>query len=168
MTAPDPPYDPAAHPWRCGCGHELDGEPMTPPFKCTVEGCACSQCTSEPEDGNPDVDHDYTSEIVCPQCGDEWSDSWEVGRNSNDEDLGEQECDECGCKFYATRHIDISYCTTVITSKDREREAREKARQEAERLRWVERDNKRKLCTTSDTCPAEVHRWKCPKDNPNG
>lgn len=82
-----------------------------------------------------EIDHDCTDEIVCPGCGVEWGDSWEV--RSDDEDLGEQECDECGCQFYATRNISVSYSTEIITAEDRERERRQKEREEAERQKWL-------------------------------
>jgi hypothetical protein len=55
---------------------------------------------------NKEIDHDYTDEIVCPYCGYEFSDSWEIGADS-----GEEECYECGEKFEFYRHIEVSYCT---------------------------------------------------------
>ena len=60
--------------------------------------------TDTPED----IDHDYTKEIVCPYCGHEQSDSWEI--MGNDED-GETDCDECEKSFRWSAHIDITYCT---------------------------------------------------------
>jgi len=61
-----------------------------------------------------EIDHEYTQEIVCPYCGAEWTDSWEEGSHPGDEDIGELECFECERKFYATRNIDITYCTEKI------------------------------------------------------
>jgi transcription elongation factor Elf1 len=56
-----------------------------------------------------DIDHEYTNEIVCPFCGSEFGDSWEV--ESGSEDLGLQQCGDCDKHFYATRNITIDYCT---------------------------------------------------------
>ena len=38
-----------------------------------------------------EIDHEYTDEIVCPYCGYEFSDSFEI--SSEEEDLGLIECD---------------------------------------------------------------------------
>lgn len=51
-----------------------------------------------------------TSEIVCPWCGYEHSDSWECA-DSDDE----FECAECGKPFSYTREVEVTY-----TSKRRE------------------------------------------------
>ena len=32
-----------------------------------------------------DIDHEYTREIVCPWCGYEFSDSWEIQGNDESE-----------------------------------------------------------------------------------
>lgn len=56
-----------------------------------------------------EIDHEYTEEIVCPHCGYEFSDSFEI--ESDEEDLGLIECDECGEYFYAYRSIQVSYLT---------------------------------------------------------
>lgn len=56
-----------------------------------------------------DIDHEYTDEIVCPFCGHEFSDSWEF--SSNEEDLGLNECEQCGKSFYATRNVSVTYST---------------------------------------------------------
>lgn len=55
------------------------------------------------------IDHEYTNEIVCPYCGNEFSDSWEI--SPSDEELGLQQCDECEKEFYATRNITVDYVT---------------------------------------------------------
>ena len=51
-----------------------------------------------------------TSEIVCPYCGYEISDSWEL---TCDDD--EYECDECGKKFHYYREVDVHYTTHRIS-----------------------------------------------------
>jgi hypothetical protein len=54
-------------------------------------------------------DHEYTNNIVCPYCGYEDIDSWEV--ESGQEDLGLIECGNCEKEFYATRIISVEYST---------------------------------------------------------
>lgn len=44
-----------------------------------------------------------TAEVVCPYCGHEGRDSWELG------DSGETDCGECERVFWFERIIDISY-----------------------------------------------------------
>jgi hypothetical protein len=53
------------------------------------------------------IDHEYTNEIVCPYCGAEFLDSWELGAY----DI--LECD-CGKKFISTRNTEVTYTTEKI------------------------------------------------------
>lgn len=55
------------------------------------------------------IDHEYTDHIVCPYCGHEDIDSWEI--QPSEEDLGLIECCACGKHFYAQRIITIEYST---------------------------------------------------------
>jgi transcription elongation factor Elf1 len=55
---------------------------------------------------NEEFDTLYQDEIVCPHCGYEHSDSWEVKHND-----GEYNCDSCGKKFHYERHIEVTYST---------------------------------------------------------
>lgn len=55
------------------------------------------------------IDHEHTDEIVCPFCGYELGDSWDY--DSNSEDLGLIECEECEKSFYGTRNIRVDYST---------------------------------------------------------
>lgn len=50
------------------------------------------------------------TEIECPHCGFEYSDSWEWNQNRNDEWI-EEECDSCGKTFEAIRVISVDYYT---------------------------------------------------------
>lgn len=50
--------------------------------------------------------HEYTSEIVCPYCGYEHSDSWEMSE-------GEHDCIECGTVFDLERIVTVDYSTTI-------------------------------------------------------
>lgn len=51
------------------------------------------------------IDHEYTEEIVCPHCGEEFIDSWEFA------DIGEHTCYECGGKFSHERDVTVTYST---------------------------------------------------------
>ena len=62
-----------------------------------------------------EYDHEYTRNIVCPHCGYEDMDSWEV--MSGEEDLGIIECGRCEKSFLASRIITIEYCTEKIENK---------------------------------------------------
>lgn len=48
----------------------------------------------------------YTTEVTCPGCGHEHSDSWEM---SDDDD---HECESCGIAYGHTRHVVVEYCTS--------------------------------------------------------
>ena len=56
-----------------------------------------------------DIDHEYTCNIVCPYCGSEDKDGWELLPDG--EDLGLIACGDCGKEFYVTRNIRITYST---------------------------------------------------------
>lgn len=56
-----------------------------------------------------DENTDYLSEITCPHCGYEWSDSWEITN-----DTGELECGQCGLFFEYYRDVEVTYCTSKI------------------------------------------------------
>ena len=56
-----------------------------------------------------EIEHQYTSEIVCPYCGHEHSDSWELNHDS-----GEFECYECEKEFHYERSITVDYSTNKI------------------------------------------------------
>jgi hypothetical protein len=56
------------------------------------------------------IDHEFTDEIVCPHCGHVHSESYEFGGGGEGD--GEDECGECGKKFYWSRTISVSYSTS--------------------------------------------------------
>lgn len=55
------------------------------------------------------IDHEYTRNIVCPKCGYEDTDSWEIEGND-----GEIECD-CGCTYSYEREVEVTYSTKIIS-----------------------------------------------------
>lgn len=58
------------------------------------------------------IDHKYTNQIICPYCGYEEHDSWEI-RGDN----GEHECGDCGKEFQYERIVTVIYCTKKIKTK---------------------------------------------------
>jgi len=63
------------------------------------------------------IDHTLTPDIVCPYCGHEFSDSWEI----DPEDIsssGEIECRECDICFLYTRDVSVTYSTMKIELKE--------------------------------------------------
>lgn len=60
-----------------------------------------------------EIDHEYTNEIVCPWCGCEFSDSWELGNGGECTEL--EECPDCEKEFYASRIITVEYSTQKAT-----------------------------------------------------
>lgn len=56
-----------------------------------------------------EINHTYTNEIVCPHCGYEYQDSWEMSDND------EEDCQECGEKFIFSREVDVHYNTQKLT-----------------------------------------------------
>jgi len=55
-------------------------------------------------------DYEYTDEVVCPHCGYEYGDSWEMRD-------GEHECPECEKSFDLVREVSVSYTTSKIEDK---------------------------------------------------
>lgn len=47
---------------------------------------------------------DYTDEVICPHCGYEYSDSWEMNE-------GRHECSDCERPFEVTRNVVVTYST---------------------------------------------------------
>ncbi len=76
---------------------------------CTyTEAVLCGDCHKrrvEKRIAEFDKNTDYTDEIVCPHCGYEHSDSFEMSE-------GEQECRDCGRPFEVTRDVQVTYSTT--------------------------------------------------------
>jgi len=60
---------------------------------------------------NKDIDCSYTDEVVCPYCGFEFGDSYELFEfyNSHGESNVDVECDECGKEFNVDRCIEVTY-----------------------------------------------------------
>lgn len=57
------------------------------------------------QEGGNELLHTYESEIVCPHCGYEYSDSWEMT------DSGVEECENCCKEFKFEREVEVTYST---------------------------------------------------------
>jgi len=57
----------------------------------------------------PEIDHTFTTEIVCPYCGYKYRDSCEFA------DDDEEDCAECGKTFKFVREVSVTYSTEKIT-----------------------------------------------------
>ena len=56
------------------------------------------------------LDCSHTNEIICPYCGCEQSDSWEILRgDKHDGDTVDYSCDECEKDFVVEIHISVTY-----------------------------------------------------------
>lgn len=56
-----------------------------------------------------DINDLYESEITCPACGSQLTDSWEMS-DSDDE----YQCENCGSIFSYEREIDVNYICTLV------------------------------------------------------
>ena len=55
--------------------------------------------------GEEEIDHMFTDEVVCPHCGEEYQDSWELP------DSDDRECYNCGEEFHFERNVEVTYST---------------------------------------------------------
>ena len=54
------------------------------------------------------IDCMFTEEIVCPNCGHEFSDSWEYEDSDS-----EMYCESCEKEFTYERHVEVTYTSYV-------------------------------------------------------
>jgi hypothetical protein len=52
-----------------------------------------------------EIDHEHTNIIVCPWCGYQFEDSWEMGEE------GEIDCYECRNSFSYLQHVEVTWTT---------------------------------------------------------
>ncbi|MGB5217370.1 MAG: hypothetical protein WBN66_03630 [Smithella sp.] len=60
-----------------------------------------------------EIDTDYTREVVCPFCGYEFGDSWEIDFGPCMEGDTEVTCGGCEKDFPVSRHIEITYSSWI-------------------------------------------------------
>lgn len=54
------------------------------------------------------IDHEYTDELVCPHCGYEVGDSWELP------ELGRRACGDCGKEFEYEKNVSTSFTSWKV------------------------------------------------------
>lgn len=60
-----------------------------------------------------DLDLSYNRDPVCPYCGHKMQDAWELPS-----DDGEADCGECLKPFLYSRHVDVTYSTSITAHKE--------------------------------------------------
>lgn len=102
----------AEHLWRCEDHHCCDGCGTKQGLCFRRGGLWCDKCHKKrvkAEISNFDGDTEYTSEITCPWCGYEMTDSWERSHDSDQTD-----CDNCGRKYEYERDVTVTYSTKKL------------------------------------------------------
>jgi ribosomal protein L32 len=56
-------------------------------------------------------DHWMTHNAICPYCGHEDQDSWEIDLGVGIEGDGEMDCQDCGETYRVSRSCDVTYTT---------------------------------------------------------
>ena len=100
-----------SHLWRCEDHQRCDVCGTKKNLCYRNRGLTCDACHAEIARKQVeafDGDINYTSEIICPWCGDERSDSWE----DSDEDT--HYCENCENEYSHTRNVEVTYCTSKI------------------------------------------------------
>lgn len=62
------------------------------------------------------IDHEFTDDPVCPNCGKKEVDAFEYEFQDGDE--AESECSDCGAKYRVTCIIRVTYSTELIRKVD--------------------------------------------------
>ena len=60
-----------------------------------------------------EFDCSHNEEIVCPYCGYEHSDSWEIATGDDWRKPVDYECDECGKAFIVDIEISTTYSSRI-------------------------------------------------------
>lgn len=81
------------------------------PWGVSIGAFKCKPCEKQEREARIEsrkaqgFEHEYTNEVVCPHCGFEHSDSWEMTD-------GDYSCDECHGDFVLERIVTVDYTTT--------------------------------------------------------
>ncbi len=67
---------------------------------------------------NQSFDTEFTDNPICPHCGDEDRDAWELDLGPGLEGTGEVECVACGKEFSVSRMATITYTTRKLKAKE--------------------------------------------------
>lgn len=106
--------EPATYIFRCEAHNRCDDCGTQERICYYTEGVLCSPChTKRVNDRIATFDGDttYTSEITCPHCGREESDSWEIGEE-------ERECGDCGLSYEIERFVIVEYSTYKVSANE--------------------------------------------------
>lgn len=57
-----------------------------------------------------EINTELTDEIVCPQCGHEFSDSWDI----DCEDGATVDCQKCDQSFWVVRIVSVNYTSMSL------------------------------------------------------
>ena len=63
------------------------------------------------------MEHVNQPSIICPHCGHEDHDSWEIDFGPGCEGETTIECSDCDKPFFATRYCDVTYSTAKVQPK---------------------------------------------------
>jgi alanyl-tRNA synthetase len=56
-----------------------------------------------------EIETDYTANVICPFCGYEDNNSWEINFGPCGDGETEIICDSCEKNFIASRHVSVNY-----------------------------------------------------------
>ena len=71
---------------------------------------------SETQVLEPDTEFKYENNVICPYCGYEEKDSWELSGEDSVEET--TDCSDCGQEFFYTRSIEVTYCSRQKETED--------------------------------------------------
>lgn len=63
-----------------------------------------------------DIDTEYKPRPICPYCGHEEKDAWELDFDMSD--TTESDCGECGVTYQVTRYVSVDYSTKLTSEGD--------------------------------------------------
>lgn len=62
-----------------------------------------------PSDEDDEIETEFTDDPVCPKCAHKVADAFELSDDTEIECTG-----GCGAVFAVTRHVEVSYTTTLV------------------------------------------------------
>lgn len=60
------------------------------------------------------IDTEHTDNAICPYCGYEDPDAWDIDLGHQIEGDGETDCPACSRAYSVSRHVTITYTTKKI------------------------------------------------------
>ncbi len=62
---------------------------------------------------DPDIDCSATEEVVCPHCAYRCKDSWEIFKNSGQDEV-HVTCENCGSEFEVHQNFIVTYTSSKL------------------------------------------------------